>query len=377
MSKHTGEPVLVVQGLRQVDDAGGEHFEGVFTGGWFVDAVEADTLRLTGNIRPDHQPGVKMGTKTKRKIDRWAEELLRNNAVIGNISVRINPETSVYEIERDEEGDLTLTLWSGEFDCAVDSLSRIKAILKAAASDAGTFKLETRFATRIWIANDDLASRVGSDYNTRGDKVNDTAAKFAYQDSAEKRIARQLLQASQHLGIDNVEVLKNSVSASSSKLVAFNTLSQAMESFWTAEPLNLVEEETQVKFLTDFWDALAAVRPEFGRMSKVHRLTVRGSSMAGTALSIHGVIAVANELYARNLDPSVILAPLGEPVYVGGEPVDYFSYDNPVWVKIGALVEVEDKEGNVRKQLRMSFQSRRAIAEELKRRAGLETTVAP
>lgn len=371
MAKHSEEAVLVVQGLRQVDDAGGEHLEGVFTGGWFVDAVEEGTLKLTGNIRPDHQAGVKMGGKTRKKIDRWAEELLRNNAVIGNISVRINPETSEFDVEPDEDGDLTLTVRSGEFDCAVDSLSRIKAILKAAASDAGTFKLDTRFATRIWLADNELASRVGSDYNTRGDKVNDTAAKFAYQDSAEKRIARQLLQASPHLGIDNVEVLKNNVSASSSKLVAFNTLSQALESFWTAEPLNRLEEDAQVKFLTDFWDALVTVRPEFGRMSKINRLALRGSSMAGTALSIHGLIAVANEVYAKDLDPATLLGPLGQTVDVDDEAVDYFSYDNPAWLKLGALVEVEDVEGNVKKQLRMSFQTRRAMAEELKRRTGL------
>jgi hypothetical protein len=372
MTIDKGEPILLVRGLREVDDAGGQHFEGVFTGGWFVDAVAAETLKLTGNIRPDHQAGVKMGAKTRRKIDRWAEELLRNNAVIGNISVRINPDTTVYDVEPDEDGDLTLTLWSGELDCAVDSLSRIKAILKAAASDAGTFKLDTRFATRIWIANSTLASRVGSDYNTRGDKVNDTAAKFAYQDSAEKRIARQLLQDSPHLGIDNVEVLKNSISASSSKLVAFNTLSQAMESFWTGEPLNAAEEEEQVKFLVDFWDALVAIRPEFGRMTKIHRLAVRGNSMAGTALSIHGIIAVANELYVRKLDPVDVLGPLAEPVYVGGQSTDYFSYDNPIWVKIGTLVEVEGKDGEIRKQLRMSFQGRRAMVEELKHRTGLE-----
>ena len=46
------EPIAV-EHLRWVDDAGGEHFEGVLTGGWFVDAVQNVHRTLTGNIRPD------------------------------------------------------------------------------------------------------------------------------------------------------------------------------------------------------------------------------------------------------------------------------------------------------------------------------------
>jgi hypothetical protein len=373
VAKRTGESLIVLEHLRKVDDAGSEHLEGIFTASWFVDAVESGVLQLTGNIRPDWQEGQRPGAKTKRKVDRWAEELLANNAVMGNLSIRIDPTTAEYDLDRDEEGDWTLTLWSGSFDCAVDSQSRLTAILKAAASEVGTFKLTTRFATRIWQVDDDTAARVGSDYNTRGDKVNDTAAKFAYQDSAEKRMARQLMMESRHLGIENVEVLKNAVSASSSKLFAFNTLSQAMESFWQGEPLNKVEEDAQVKFLVGFWDALVDVRREFGRLGKSDRLALRGTSIAGTALSIHGVIAVASELYKRDLDPGDVLKPLAEPVYIGGEQIDYFSYDNPIWQKIGALVLAEDKEGNERKNLRMSFQTRKAVADELTRQLGLQS----
>lgn len=158
--------------------------------------------------------------------------------------------------------------------------------------------------------------------------MNDTAAKYAYQDSAEKRLARVLLTDSVHLGIENIEVLKNTVSASSSKLVAFNTLTQAMESYWHGDPINPSEEALQAKFLVEFWDALVGVRREFGRLGKTERQNLRGTSMAGTALSIHGVIAVADAVYQQGLDPASVLAPLAEPVYLNGEALDYFSYAN-------------------------------------------------
>lgn len=366
MSNFQGEPVAVIRHLREVTDAGTTHYEGIMTGAWFAESLSNGVLEYGGNIRPDWQTQ-KMGAKTRRKVDRWVEELLQNDAVIGNLSVRLNPAKSTYEVEQDEDGDLTLTLWSGHLDTAVDSQSRITAIVGAVDNPVGSFDVATRFATRIWVADDDLAARVGSDYNTRGDKVNDTAAKFAYQDTSDKRLARELLQNSPHLGVDNVEVLKNAVSASSSKLFAFNTLTQAMEAFWHGDPVNRIEEQAQAQYLVAFWEALVAVRPEFGRLGKSDRMALRGTSMAGTALSIHGIVAVSYEIYKRNLDPSVVLARLAEPVYNAGNSIDYFSYANPIWTKIGTLVDTSGKQ-----QLRMSFQTRRAMAAELMRQVGLE-----
>ena len=367
----TGEPIVEIRHLRVVDDAGTAHYEGIFTADWIDEAEAEGYLELKGNIRPDWQDGARMSAKTKRKVDRWTEELLQNNAVMGNLSIRLNPSEAVWEVEQDEDGDWILRLYEGSFDTGVDSQSRFTSVLKARRNPLGTFRGDTKFSVRIWMADDDLAARVGSDYNTRGDKVNDTAAKFAYQDNAEKRLARMLLEGSPHLGVDNVEVLKNTVSASSSKLFAFNTLTQAVEAYWQGDPVNAEEEKLQAEFLVKFWDALVGVRKEFGRLGKTARQELRGTSMAGTALSIHGVIAVANEVYLQGLDPKNVLAPLGEPVYYGGKGVDYFSYENPIWMKIGALVNAVGKDGEERKTLRMSFQTRAAVANELKARTGI------
>lgn len=371
MTNKIGEPIVEIRHLRVVDDAGTSHYEGIFTAEWIDDAESRGILELRGNIRPDWQDGGRMSAKTKRKVDRWTEELLQNNAVMGNLSIRLNPTEAVWEVEQDEDGDWILRLYEGAFDTGVDSQSRFTSVLNAKRNPLGTFKGDTKFSVRIWMADDELAARVGSDYNTRGDKVNDTAAKFAYQDSAEKRLARMLLEGSPHLGVDNVEVLKNTVSASSSKLFAFNTLTQAVESYWQGDPVNADEEKLQAEFLVKFWDTLVGVRGEFGRLGKTARQELRGTSMAGTALSIHGVIAVANEIYLQDLDPKKVLAPLGEPVYYGGKGVDYFSYENPIWMKIGALVSAMGKDGEERKTLRMSFQTRTAVANELKVRTGI------
>ena len=64
------------------------------------------------------------------------------------------------------------------------------------------------------------------------------------------------------------------------------------------------DEDAQVEFLVDFWNALVKVRPEFGRLSLKDRRELRGTSIAGTALSIHGAIAVADSLWRNKQDPA-------------------------------------------------------------------------
>jgi hypothetical protein len=110
---------------------------------------------------------------------------------------------------------------------------------------------------------------------------------------------------------------------------------------------------------------------EFGRLTTERRKQVRGSSIAGTALSVHGLIAVADALFRYGIDPATVLPKLNDTVEVDGAEVDYFSYDNPLWLRIGVLALAESKDGTQRKQLRVSFPSRRAMAAELKRKLGV------
>src|SRR3954453_10693423 len=95
--------VAPIQNVHPVDDAGGVQYETTMTGAYIVEMIDTGVLKTDGNIRPDHMPGVRMGTKTRRKIDAWTMELLKNQAVIGNISIRLDPDNSEYFIEEDED----------------------------------------------------------------------------------------------------------------------------------------------------------------------------------------------------------------------------------------------------------------------------------
>lgn len=355
---------LEVRNVGLVDDAGAQHVECQMTGGFLVDLHRSGLLTLTGNIRPAHQEGMKLKGKTRTKVEKWTRELLANNAIIGNISVRLDPSKSAYELWYDEEtGEDCLTITEGVLDCAVDSLSRIKAILAAADNPLASFDLSTRFQVRVWLLEDADAAKVATIYNTRGDKVNDSTAKFAYSETKEQEIARNLVNRSEHLGQDNVEVLSNSVSASSHKLTAFNTISSAIETSWKGGPVTAADVAAQSEWLISAWNSLVSSRPEFGKISTPARQEQRKKSIASSAIAIYGLFGAMSSMYTDKQDPNVAFAKIAPR---DGE--DLFAWDNPIWKDAGVVV-ISGDSGKL--TTRNSFQARRAAIRVLREQMGL------
>jgi hypothetical protein len=356
---------LVIINVNEVDDAGGIHIETQMTGRFIVDLHRSKLLTLTGNIRPAHQQE-KLAGKTRTKVNKWTSELLDNEAIIGNISIRLDPTKSKYDVwDDDESGQTNLTITEGTLDCAVDSLSRIKAILQAADNPLGSFKLDTRFQVRIWLLHDDLAKKVATIYNTRGDKVNDSTAKYAYSESKEQEVARRLVNGSEHLGQDNIEVLSNSVSASSHKLTAYNTVSRALETSWKGGPVTAADVEAQSSWLISAWDSLVKVRPEYGKLSTPARQAQRSKSIASTAVAIHGLIGAMSTMYAEHIDPEMAFKALG----TDNGKSDVFAWENKIWSRAGVVTPTGSDSGTM--TTRNSFPARRAAIRVLQDIMGL------
>ncbi len=355
---------LEIRNIAVVDDAGGEHIECQMTGAFLVDLYNSGLLTLTGNIRPSHNME-KLTGKTKSKVGKWTRELLANEAIIGNISVRLDPTCSESEVWFDDEtGEQCLTITKGVLDCAVDSLSRIKAILAAADNPLESFELATRFQVRIWMLDDTLAKKVATIYNTRGDKVNDSTAKYAYSETKEQELARRLVNGSDHLGQDNVEVLSNSVSASSHKLTAFNTISRAIETSWKGGPVTTADVEAQSSWLISAWDSLVKVRPEFGKLSTPARQEQRKKTIASSAVAIYGLIGAMSTMYADHVDPDEAFTHI-----TMNDHEDLFAWDNPVWTQAGVVAP----SGSGSMTTRNSFPARRAAIRILRETMDLGT----
>ncbi|CAH0200880.1 hypothetical protein SRABI83_01902 [Arthrobacter sp. Bi83] len=355
---------LEILNVSEVDDAGGVHVECQMTGAFIVDLYRSGLLVLTGNIRPAHMQA-KLRGKTKAKVNKWTSELLANEAIIGNISVRLDPSKSESSIWFDDEtGQNNLTITSGVLDCAVDSLSRIKSILAAADNPLGSFELSTRFQVRIWMLDDTMAKKVATIYNTRGDKVNDSTAKYAYSETKEQELARRLVNGSEHLGQDNVEVLANSVSASSHKLCAFNTISGAIETLWSGGPVTAADLEAQASWLISAWDSLVKVRPEFGKLSTPARQEQRRLNISSTAVAIYGMIGAMSTIYSRHIDPDAVFRRIEARA-----PGDLFDWGNPVWTDAGVVTPSGSGAGTL--TTRNSFPARRAAVRVLRDAMGI------
>ncbi|MGH3777065.1 MAG: hypothetical protein ACRDRR_15275 [Pseudonocardiaceae bacterium] len=355
---------LEILNVAQVDDAGGEHIECQMTGAYLVDLYKSGLLSLTGNIRPAHMQG-KLSGKTKTKVNKWTSELLANDAIIGNISIRLDPTKSEFDVWFDEEtGQTNLTITSGVLDCAVDSLSRIKSILGAADNPLGSFNLGTRFQVRIWMLDDATAKKVATIYNTRGDKVNDSTAKYAYSETKEQEVARRLVNGSEHLGQDNVEVLSNSVSASSHKLTAYNTISRAIETSWKGGPVTAADVEAQSSWLISAWDSLVRVRPEYGKLSTPARQAQRSATIASSAVVIYGLIGAMSAMYTDHVDPDVAFTAIAPE-----QDNDLFSWHNRVWSTAGVVTPSGSDTGTL--GTRNGFPARRAAIRVLREAMGL------
>jgi DNA-sulfur modification-associated len=364
----------VIADVREVDDAGSTHLESVMTAGFIVQAVEDGHITFENNIRPDWQAAGKELPKTKRKIARWSQEILDGNAALGNLSIRLDP-TTPHELVQQESGQLDLEIEHGSgkaTDTSVDSQSRLAALVRAAKASPVLFNPDQRIAVRVYIADLDKAHEVAAAYNTRGDKVNDSAAKFAHAAQPLEKVAGWLVKDSgnPHLSSDNIEVLSNTVSASSTKLAGFNTLVKALEQEWDTPPVNSTQVERMGEYISACWNKLVAVRPEFGLTTVRDRRHYRDTSVAGTALALYGVMAVIDAGYQKGLSADELephLKKLGPDD--AGE--DWLSKTNGTWQSVGVLASSTLKDGSEVLRPRNTFQSRMAIAAKFKERAGL------
>jgi hypothetical protein len=189
--------------------------------------------------------------------------------------------------------------------------------------------------------------------------VNDSTAKYAYSETKEQEVARRLVNGSEHLGQDNIEVLSNSVSASSPKLTAFNTISRALETSWKGGPATAADVEAQASWLISAWDSLVKVRPEFGKMSGPARQQQRKSNIASTAVVIYGLIGAMSTMYAEHIDPDIAFKALAITSN------DVFAWDNPVWSRAGVVTPTGTDSGSL--TTRNSFPARRAATRVLQR----------
>ena len=334
-----------------------------------VTAHDISQLYKTGFLKVDdnRQRGIDSVTGKRimddEKVDRWAEQLIKGEAYLGQLSWNFRKDETALEYN-----DETRSLKIGAGAATIpDSGHRHMALLRAAESVAkgSSFKLDRKVSVRIYNVPESEENRIFYAMNQEGKKADPTRSKWLHRIGAAK-IAGALAEQCPSLR-DNVDTIRDRLSKKNPRLCAFNTLSGAFEAYWgDCNPEDEEALKTDVDYAVRFWNKLAEVRPELGKLDIARRKRVRETLLVYSALAISAYVAVARKMHERDMDLSN-LEKLGHPVVTkhgtAGEEreVDLFSRENPNWEQLGILVPSTKRTGEKVFTLRNARQTRDAM----------------
>jgi len=334
-----------------------------------VTAHDISQLYKTGFLKIDHDRQREIDAVTGKrilddeKVDRWAEQLVKGEAYLGQVSWNFRKDETVLEYDEQKR---SLKIGAGAATIP-DSGHRHMAILKAADSVAkgSSFNLERKVSVRIYNVPASEENGIFYAMNQEGKKADPTRSKWRHRIGAAK-IAGALVDQCPSLR-DNVDTIRDRLSKKNPRLCVFNTLSGAFESYWSdCNPEDKDALQADVDYAVRYWNKLAEVRPELRKLDITRRKKVRETLLVDSALAISAYVAVARKMHEQSLDFST-LDKLGKPVVIKhgatGEEreVDLFSRENPSWEQLGILVPSTRRSGEKAFTLRNARQTRDAM----------------
>ncbi len=207
--------------------------------------------------------------------------------------------------------------------------------------------------------------------NMEHDKADATRSKWLAQKNEGQKIAREVVRRSSHLGEANVETVTNNLSIKNPRLAAFNTFSAGFEEAWADIPAENIEQV--VAWFLSFWDKLVEVLPDLKRLPLPDRQRSRKESLTAWALAIQGYIRLARRFYDEKLDLGLLKKLVIKDKDADGKPCSFFAWNNPVFQRAGIIVPAVNKKGETKLTVRNSHQTRRAMAEVLAAKVGIDT----
>jgi hypothetical protein len=333
----------------------------------------------------DRQRGVDSVTGKRilddEKVDRWAEQLVKGEAYLGQLSWNFRRDETALDYN---EANRSLKIGAGAATIP-DSGHRHMALLKAAesVSRGSAFNLDRKVSVRIYNVPASEENRIFYAMNQEGKKADPTRSKWLHRLGATK-IAGALAEQCPALR-DNVDTIRDRLSKKNSRLCAFNTLSGAFETYWS--DCNPEEEDVfraSVEFSVQFWNKLASVRPELGKLDIARRRRVRETLLVDCALAISAYVAIARKMHERQIDLTR-LERLAQPVTLASKNadgqdkrvVDLFSRENTTWEQIGVLVPSTKRTGEKVFTLRNARQTRDAMLKTLEGVLELNVEIVP
>ena len=187
----------------------------------------------------------------------------------------------------------------------------------------------------IYTVSRNAEPTIFNESNNLGKPANQTRIKYLYQADPHNRLAMNLAQ---HSVLSNyVEIVKNSISVNSPKVVTFNILQKGLkEAFPNVDDGNF---DAIKDFMHEYLKRLVEVRKDLGPLPLSTRKPMREQTVIDTGAFWNAFLRLAGNLY-EVADWSERLKFLAEPfkhkgVRSDGTKIDWcgdlFSRDNPHW----------------------------------------------
>lgn len=191
-------------------------------------------------------------------------------------------------------------------------------------------------------------------------------------------LAKRVIDQSESL-TKNVNRVTDRLAATNPQVITLSTLREVMRSAVDMDALTNEEVNDLAPRIAEFWDMLAAVRTELGRLDLNERREARRTSMAAQAVVMHGYAALIRrfleDVEAKGAKKATAdwrprldrLGPEKKYRHVGvGWEGDFFSRENPLWVEIGVLQRTKSGGQAVSNVRQTREQVRKALLAQLK-----------
>jgi hypothetical protein len=287
--------------------------------------------------------------------DDITEKLLRGERVfLGPLIWNLRPGT--FQAYCDES-KRSIHLYHGRVYLP-DSHHRQQGIIKAvrAYREAGSaypkFSLTRQFKVELYFLSKQDEGNYFFDKNQR---PRPTAKSKAYDLTTLddlSLLAKKVVEKSFAL-TDNVNRVTDRLTAKNPQAITLSTLREMMKSFATEDSLDDPEIEGLATVASTFYDLLAQVRPELGKMDQASRKKVREILVVDAAVMMHGYAALMSDFNDAIAETGVReattewgtkLKRLGQDrQYSFGQwSGDLFEKRNPLWQRLGVVKPGKD-----------------------------------
>ena len=158
-------------------------------------------------------------------------------------------------------------------------------------------------------------------------------------------LAKRVAELSPSL-VGNINRVTDRLSSNLPHVMTLSTLREMMRTFAAVEHIDSAELEGLAVVAAEFYEMLAKVRPELGHVDALSRATLRLSSIAEAAVTMHGYAALMKEYQADIATKGrreagewwrghLLNIQRGIEVSYQGWQGDLFDKANPLWLEIG------------------------------------------